>query len=99
MGRTGLPENREKARFIPQMTRGHTTKLLNTSGAVSIKRCVYKEEQDESVFHSLSQDAKVLECPCNSWPSGLSGNTRPLRMEASGGRPGMLAELKRRRQK
>lgn len=84
-GRTGLPEYREKAVFVPQMTRGHTILMLNTFGAVSIKSYVYKEKQDGSVFHRLSQDAKVYGCRCNSWPSGLSGNARHLRMEAFGG--------------
>ena len=76
-----LPEYNKKAVFTPQMSRGHTTMLLNTFGAVPVKSCVYEEKQEGSVFYSLSQNAKVWGCGCNSQPSGLSGSARPLGMK------------------
>ena len=80
-----LPEYNKKAVFTPQMSRGHTTMLLNTFGAVPVKSCVYEEKQEGSVFYSLSQNAKVWGCGCNSQPSGLSGSARPLGMKGFGG--------------
>lgn len=73
------------------MTRGHTAILLNNIwGSCNKKLCSIMETQNGSVFHGLSQDAKVFGCPCNSWPSGLSGNARLWR-GAFSGVPGMLA--------
>lgn len=92
LGRTGLPGIRWKAIFKPQMTLGHMAILLkNIWGSVNKKLCFIRKNRIGSVFHGLSQDAKVFRCPCNSWPSGLSGNARLPRMGAFSRVPGLPA--------
>lgn len=71
---------------------GHAAILLkNTWGSVNKKLGFIRKNRIGSVFHSLSQDAKVFGCPYNSWPSGLSGKARLSRMGAFSGVPGLPA--------